>query len=63
MIRSPDDVPCVATATVHRLPGADQWVPVLGARLVEAVPDGLDVLVNPADAARTRLLTEALRAS
>ncbi|CAL9677632.1 hypothetical protein SUDANB95_07958 (plasmid) [Actinosynnema sp. ALI-1.44] len=65
VIRSPDGVPCVgvATAAAHRLPGADRWVPVLGARLVEAVPDRLDVLVNPADVARVRLLTEALRAS
>lgn len=61
---SPDGVACVAvvTAAVHkqRVGGAD-WVPVLGSKLSDIIPAGLDILINPGDPAQLRLLAGALR--
>lgn len=63
---SPDGVACAAvvTAAVHkRRLGEARWVSVLGSKLPEIVPAGLDILINPGDPAQIRLLTGALRES
>ncbi len=61
---SPDGVMSVlvATAPVQRtgLP-LERWWPVVGARLPELVPDGVDILLNPDGLAPFRLSTDALR--
>lgn len=62
---APDGVPCVlvATAPVHReRVDVRDWWPVVGAKLPEIVPQGMDVLLNPGGPASFRLSTEALRA-
>ncbi|GLZ40622.1 type VII secretion system-associated protein [Actinokineospora sp. NBRC 105648] len=62
--RAPDGAECVAvvTAELHkRLLDDMHWLPVLGNDLPEAVPQGIDILLNPGNRAQFRLLTEALR--
>ncbi|GAA4420246.1 type VII secretion system-associated protein [Actinokineospora soli] len=61
---APDGTDCVAvvTAELHkRLLDDVHWIPVLGNDLPKAVPEGVDILLNPGDYAQFRLLTEALR--
>lgn len=63
---APDGVLCVlvATAPVQRsLSTLERWWPVVGARLPEVVPDGVDILLNPDGPAPFRLSADALRAS
>jgi hypothetical protein len=65
VLPAPDGVPCVlvASAAAHRadLPAAG-WQQVTAGQLAGALPeDGIDVLVNPASVAPTRLAAGALR--
>jgi hypothetical protein len=52
----------VATAPLQRtaLP-IERWWPVVGSRLPEVVPEGVDILLNPDGPAAFRLSTDALR--
>jgi hypothetical protein len=63
---APDDVPCVAviTSEPHReRVGAEHWVKVTIEELLEGLPPGTDVLLNPAGPASTRLIAQVLRDS
>lgn len=63
---SPDNIPCVVvvTAEIHKHQLAvPRWLPVLGARLPETVPDGTDVWFNPGSDHPFRLATTAIRAA
>lgn len=52
----------VATAPIQRTGSSmDRWWPVVGGRLPEVVPDGVDILLNPDGPAPFRLSTDALR--
>lgn len=64
VIGTAEGVPCVliATAAVHRQGiDADRWRPVAGDNLAEAVPAGVDILLNPDSYAPCHLTVDALR--
>ncbi|NKY85690.1 type VII secretion system-associated protein [Nocardia veterana] len=59
-----EDVPCVliTTAAVHRQGvEVDRWRPLVGDRIADAVPAGVEVLINPNSPASCRLTVAALR--
>ncbi|WP_174184218.1 type VII secretion system-associated protein [Nocardia barduliensis] len=61
---SPDGVPCVVVATAEaqkRNVPVSRWWPISGDRLPEVIPDGVDILLNPASSAPFRLRTDRLR--
>jgi hypothetical protein len=61
---APDDVPCVAvtTAAVHRKRvGIEHWGQITADELVQVLPEGTDILLNPDGPAAMRLLASALR--
>ncbi|MEV6323871.1 type VII secretion system-associated protein [Nocardia sp. NPDC051787] len=63
--RAPDGAPCVLVVTAERhKQGAlvPRWRSVAGAKLPEIIPDGVDILLNPAGPAPFRLVTATLRA-
>ncbi|MBB5803417.1 hypothetical protein F4560_003185 [Saccharothrix ecbatanensis] len=62
---APDGVPCVAVATaaVHRKRvGTEHWGQVTADDLVQVLPEGTDILLNPDGQASLRLVASALRA-
>ncbi|WP_169811202.1 type VII secretion system-associated protein [Nocardia amamiensis] len=64
VIGTTEGVPCVliATAAVHRQGvDADRWHPVVGDKLADVVPAGVDILINPDSHASCRLTVDALR--
>lgn len=64
VVVSPDNVRCVlvVTAPAHRNRlDFRQWTALPGDRLVEAVPVGLDILINPDGPAGFRLMADVLR--
>lgn len=61
---APDGVPCIAIATapLHKAHiRAQLWYPLPGDNLIDIVPDGVDILLNPDGPASMRLATQALR--
>ncbi|MFS8105136.1 type VII secretion system-associated protein [Lentzea alba] len=61
---APDDAQCVAvvTAGLHRKNVShESWLETTVDDLVEFIPDGVDILLNPGSPFRFRLLTEAVR--
>jgi hypothetical protein len=61
---APDGKPSVlvTTAPMHKQRlDVQRWWPVVGTKLPEIVPAGVDVLLNPGGPASFRLATEALR--
>ncbi|MEV6432100.1 type VII secretion system-associated protein [Nocardia sp. NPDC051463] len=61
--KSPDGVDCAVIATAELQKGridVDRWVPLHGAELVDAVPPGVDILLNPAGRAPFRLAASAV---
>ncbi|MGW4720454.1 type VII secretion system-associated protein [Nocardia sp. NPDC004260] len=63
---SPDGIPCVVvvTAEIHKQRlASSRWIPVLGSRLSEIIPDGTDMLFNPGSGHPFRLATTAIRAA
>jgi hypothetical protein len=62
--RSPDGVPCalVTTSAAHHRPElSSNWWQLTLEEILEALPDGVDVLVNPGAPESVRLLAEQLR--
>lgn len=59
-----DSVPCIVAATAEvqkRSVNVPHWMPVLGSRLPQVVPQGVDVALNPNGAAPFRLLITAIK--
>ena len=60
---APDGSRCVVVATAERQKDdvdVEQWLPVPGHLLAQAVPSGVDVLINPAGCAPLRVPVENL---
>ncbi|MFS8105185.1 type VII secretion system-associated protein [Lentzea alba] len=63
---APDDAQCVAvvTAGLHRKNlSHESWLEVKVDDLIELIPEGVDILLNPGSPFRFRLMTEAVRSS
>ncbi|WP_051133710.1 type VII secretion system-associated protein [Nocardia paucivorans] len=61
--KSPDGALCVVVVTAEvQKAGLDveNWCPILGSELAEVLPEGLDIMLNPAGAAPFRLLRAGL---
>lgn len=62
--KSPDGELCVVVATAEsqkRNVPTPRWWPIAGDRLPDVIPEGVDILLNPASSAPFRLRTDRLR--
>ncbi|MGW1737681.1 type VII secretion system-associated protein [Nocardia sp. NPDC001965] len=63
---APDNTPCAVVTTAESQKAhvdVDRWIPVHGSKLIDVIPDGADILINPTSATPFRLRSDRLRSA